>query len=148
MRSAHTSSWHARISATLRKPAAPRNASQRLATPRHALATRISRTRYAQRPERDSTAGEINESNAIHRRNRARQMYEIANTCTFQSTNGAAKFMPHATGFLCPVLERNKGIQPVALRCTSQRNQRNASQNCTLHINVGFFCGIHISIQN
>ena len=52
----------------------------------HALATRISRTRYAQRPERDSTAGERNESNAMHRRHRARQAYEIATTCTFQST--------------------------------------------------------------
>ena len=36
-------------------------ASQRPATPRNTLATRISRTRYAQRPERDSTAGERNE---------------------------------------------------------------------------------------
>ena len=61
-------------------------ASQRLATPRNALATRISRTRYAQRPERDSTAGERNESNAMHRRHRARQTYEIATMCTFQST--------------------------------------------------------------
>ena len=61
-------------------------ASQRLATPRNALATRISRTRYAQRPERDSTAGERNESNAMHRRHRARQTYEIATRCAFQST--------------------------------------------------------------
>ena len=64
----------------------PRNASQRLATPRNALARCISRTRYALRPERDSTAGERNEANAMHRRHHARQAYDIATTCTFQST--------------------------------------------------------------
>ena len=65
-------------------------ASQRPATPRHALATRISRTRYAQRPERDLTAGEINESNAMQRRNRA---------STFQSTAAAAPVGPWPYGF-------------------------------------------------
>ena len=72
-----------------------RNASQscgaslRLATPRNAsqrLATNLSRARYAQRPERDSTGGKRNDSHAMHRRHHARQTYEIAAACTFQST--------------------------------------------------------------
>ena len=56
------------ISASRRKTC---GASRRLATPRDALATRMWRTRYAQRPERDSTAGERQESNAMLRGHRA-----------------------------------------------------------------------------
>ena len=91
----------------------PRNASQnrgapaRLATPRNAFPTRTSRTRYAQRPERDSTAGERKEQHAMHRTHPARQTYEIATMCTFQSTRNSAlgrrRAAPYGSGPLTHV---------------------------------------------
>ena len=145
LRHAHASNWHACLSATLRKAAAPHNVSQRACNTH--LADSLRSTAGAR------LDGRRNEANSMHRRHRARQAYKIATMCAFQPTavSGAADVIRKDALMECAfcITRCCNGVcmcmcasihnfdshvqlptHAVALRGASLRDQRNASQAC------------------